>query len=140
MSNESIYPVKGQCQCGQVKFSLNAAPKLIIACHCKDCQKLSTSAFSITAIVNEHDIDITGDLNENSRVAASGNLNVGKFCPGCGNRIYHINPTAPEMIKFKAMSSLDDTSMVVPNMHVWTSEKQAWVAIPDDIQQFEKQR
>ena len=44
------------------------------------------------------------------------------------------------MIKFKAVTSLEDTRMIVPVMHVWTSEKQDWVVIPDGVQQFEKQR
>ncbi|MBD1577131.1 GFA family protein [Vibrio sp. S11_S32] len=142
MNNESvdIYPVKGQCQCGQVTFSLKAAPKMVIACHCKECQKLSTSAFSITTIVEASNIEINGVLHDSSRVADSGSVNVGKFCPGCGNRIYQINPVAPEMIKFKAAGGLDNTSMIIPNMHVWTREKQTWFTIPEGVQQFEKQR
>ncbi|OEF23277.1 GFA family protein [Vibrio rumoiensis] len=138
--NEVNYPVQGECQCGQVKFSLKAAPKMVIACHCKECQKLSTSAFSITTIVNRNDIDITGELHETSRVADSGNTNVGKFCPSCGNRIYQVNPADPEMIKFKAAGGLSDTRMIVPTTHVWTSEKQAWVTIPEGVQEFPKQR
>ncbi|MFH0266580.1 GFA family protein [Vibrio rumoiensis] len=134
------YPVKGQCQCGHVSFTLKAAPKMVIACHCKECQKLSTSAFSITSIVNADDIEINGELKTTRRVADSGNENVGYFCPSCGNRIYQLNPAAPEMIKFKAAGCLEDTRMIVPTMHVWTSEKQGWVIIPDDVQQFDKQR
>ncbi|MGO2418197.1 MULTISPECIES: GFA family protein [Vibrio] len=138
------YPVFGECQCGKIKFSLKAAPKMVIACHCKECQKLSTSAFSITAIVQQDDIDIDidieGELHETSRIADSGNTNIGKFCSGCGNRIYQLNPAEPTVIKFKAISSLSDTKMVVPTTHVWTSEKQSWVTIPEGVQQFEKQR
>ncbi|TVO35795.1 GFA family protein [Vibrio algivorus] len=139
MTNVS-YPVKGQCQCGSVNFILKAAPKAIIACHCKECQKLSTSAFSITCVVDAKDIDVQGELKQTSRLADSGNENVGYFCSGCGNRIYQLNPAAPELIKFKAAASLDNTRMIVPAMHVWTSEKQDWVVIPDGVQQFEKQR
>lgn len=138
--SEVKYPVLGECQCGKITFSLKAAPKMVIACHCKECQKLSTSAFSITAIVHQDDIDITGELHETSRIADSGNTNIGKFCSGCGNRIYQLNPADPTMIKFKAISSLSDTRMVVPTTHVWISEKQSWVTIPEGVQQFEKQR
>lgn len=134
------YPVKGQCQCGSVSFLLKAPPKMVIACHCKECQKLSTSAFSITCIIDAEAIEISGELKETSRVAESGNVNLGKFCPNCGNRIYQINPEAPEVIKFKAAGGLDNTSMIVPTTHVWTSEKQSWVIIPPDVQQFTKQR
>ena len=45
------YPIEGSCQCGGVKYTLLEAPMMVVACHCIECQKLSTSAFSITAIV-----------------------------------------------------------------------------------------
>ncbi|MFV0576619.1 MAG: GFA family protein [Vibrio sp.] len=138
--SEVTYPVHGKCQCGQVSFTLKAAPKMVIACHCKECQKLSTSAFSITSIIDAANIEITGELKETSRVADSGNTNVGKFCPNCGNRIYQMNPAQPEIIKFKANAGLDDASMMTPTTHVWTSEKQDWVILPEGVQVFEKQR
>ena len=78
------FPIKGSCQCGQVSYLLFAKPSLVIACHCKECQKLSTSAFSVTAIVASSAISFTGKLKETMRIADSGNTNIGKFCPECG--------------------------------------------------------
>ena len=86
---EAHYPIAGACQCGNVTFKLLAPPKAVIACHCKHCQKLATSAFSITAMVNTEDIEFSGKMNEWERLADSGNRNVAKYCPSCGNRIYH---------------------------------------------------
>lgn len=132
------YPIQGSCQCGGVTYRLLNAPTAIIACHCKACQKLSTSAFSITAMVDAADIEFEGEMAEWSRLADSGNTNSAKFCPTCGNRIYHFNPDQPDKIKLKP-ANLDDTSIIKPTAHVWVSEKQDWFTIPEGVKVFAKQ-
>ncbi len=132
------YPIDGSCQCGDVNYQLFAPPLLVVACHCKQCQKLSTSAFSITAMVKTESVTFRGDLKEWQRRGDSGNKNYAKFCPNCGNRIYHFDPDQPETIKLKA-SNLSDTRILNPSAHMWVSEKQAWYIIPDGVKQFDKQ-
>ncbi len=126
------YPINGSCQCGGVRYTLKAAPLAVIACHCKACQKLSTSAFSITAVVNSKDVEFEGEMAEWSRLADSGNTNAARFCPTCGNRIYHYNPAEPGKIKLKP-ASLDDTSILRPTAHIWLSQKQAWFEVPAGV-------
>lgn len=132
------YPISGSCQCGGVTYKLLAAPKMVVACHCKECQKVSTSAFSITAMVDVTDLDIQGELKDWSRVAESGNTAAAKFCPTCGNRIYHYDPANPSAIKLKP-SNLSDTRIIQPTVHAWVSEKQDWYQIPDGVKVFAKQ-
>ncbi|WP_104202869.1 GFA family protein [Billgrantia saliphila] len=132
------YPIKGSCQCGGVTYQLLEPPLKVFACHCKECQKLSTSAFSITAVVNADAVEFQGEMADWQRAAESGNINAAKFCPTCGNRIYHYNPNAPEKIKLKP-SNLSDTSIINPIVHVWVSEKQAWYTIPEGVEAYEKQ-
>lgn len=132
------YPVSVSCQCGGVQYQLLAEPLMVVACHCRECQKLSTSAFSITAVVAADAIRFQGEMSEWSRVAESGNVNGAKFCPTCGNRIYHFNPADPEKIKLKP-STLTDTSIINPIAHVWVSEKQDWYTIPEGVDVYEKQ-
>ena len=132
------FPVEGACQCGGVTYQLLAQPLIVVACHCRECQKLSTSAFSITAIVKSEDIIFHGEMKEWSRKADSGNTSGAKFCPTCGNRIYHFNPEDMSTIKLKP-SNLTDTSLIQPTVHAWVSEKQSWYTIPQGVQTFEKQ-
>ena len=136
--NDVTYPIDGSCQCGNIAYQLLEPPLLVVACHCKQCQKLSTSAFSITAVVNVESVKFSGDLKEWQRLADSGNKNYAKFCPNCGNRIYHFDPDRPDTIKLKP-SNLSDTRILNPSAHLWVSEKQAWIQIPDDVKQFDRQ-
>jgi hypothetical protein len=132
------YPVEGSCQCGQVTYSLLEPPLAIAACHCKQCQRQSTSAFSITALVHADAVRFDGELSEWSRVSASGNTTTAWFCPLCGNHIYHVNSGYPDSILLKP-ATLADTSLVKPTMHVWVSEKQAWFEIPPGVVVFDTQ-
>lgn len=136
--NDIQYPLKGTCQCGSITYQLAEAPIKVMACHCRQCQKLSTSAFSITALVKASALTITGELKFWERQADSGNTNGAAFCPNCGNRIYHYNPADPEHIKLKP-STLQDTRVIQPTMHVWVSEKQDWFVIPDGVDVHQQQ-
>jgi len=134
------YPIDGSCQCGQVTYRLFEPPKKVVACHCKECQKLSTSPFSVTALIAADAIEFQGELKEWSRVADSGNQNNAMFCPHCGNRVYHYNPAESETIKLKLKpTNLSDYSIFKPSAHVWVSEKQNWYQIPEGVKVFDKQ-
>jgi hypothetical protein len=40
-------PQTGGCQCGVIRYEITEAPQLIYKCHCVDCQRLTSSAFSM---------------------------------------------------------------------------------------------
>ncbi|MDO6424458.1 GFA family protein [Saccharophagus degradans] len=135
---EISYPLSGSCQCGGVTYTLNEPPLMIVACHCRECQKLSTSAFSITAMVKPEAVVFSGEMSDWSRSSDSGNISAAKFCPTCGNRIYHYNPDDSSTLKLKP-SNISDTRVINPTLHVWISEKQDWYQIPEGVKTFQKQ-
>ena len=119
-------PAKGRCQCGNVTYQVVEQPLATFCCHCLDCQKLSTSSFSISMFLNRSGFELlSGDLSMWERSAASGNITRCWFCPDCGNRIYHENPDVPGIVRLKP-GTLDDTSVLDPKGHVWTCREQPW--------------
>lgn len=44
-------PWRGGCRCGQVRLEVTEPPLLASACHCEGCQRMSSSAFSLTLTV-----------------------------------------------------------------------------------------
>lgn len=42
--------IQGECRCGQVMFESAKPAIMTSACHCTGCQKMSGSAFSLTAL------------------------------------------------------------------------------------------
>ena len=43
-------PLEGGCLCGATRFRVSTPPLIVNACHCRDCQKLTASAFSLTIL------------------------------------------------------------------------------------------
>ena len=132
-------PASGSCQCGHVTYEVTEQPVATAVCHCIDCQKLSAGAFSLTMYLKRSGFRLlSGDLKSWERPTHSGGVAVCWFCPDCGNRIYHENPGIPEFIRLKP-GTLDDTSVLRPQVSVWTCRRQPWLEHYADLPAFDKQ-
>jgi hypothetical protein len=131
-------PYTGGCQCGQVRYTLTAEPTRLVACHCKECQRQSGSAFGMSMLVQEASLTVTGQTKQFTRIADSGNENTGVFCPNCGVRIYHIPKYATGVLVLKP-GTLDDTSWLRPEYFVWMKSAQGWVPVPDGVKALQGQ-
>ena len=132
-------PFSGTCQCGEVKYRVTCEPVVTVACHCRDCQKLSASAFSLTMLIPEASFELlSGSLTVFERPADMGGSAVCYFCSTCGNRVYHENPQVPGLFRLKP-GGLDDTSIIQPQAHVWTSRAQPWFQFPEGVPVYETQ-
>jgi len=89
-------------------------------------------------MVDSSAVEFHGELKELRRVADSGNESIAMLCPSCCNHIYHLSPNHPDKIMLKP-SSLDDTSIINPTIHVWVREKQDWYQIPQGVTVFDTQ-
>ena len=52
-------PQDGSCRCGRVKLRISKAPLLSMACHCTGCQKMSSSAYSLSAAIPADGFEVT---------------------------------------------------------------------------------
>lgn len=52
----------GSCRCGAVSLTVTKTPVLTAACHCSGCQKMSSSAFSLTAMIPADGLKVTGEV------------------------------------------------------------------------------
>ena len=120
-------PLTGGCQCGAVRYAVSAPPLTVYACHCTECQRLSASAFGMSAPVPRDAISITsGEPRRWSRTAESGNVVTGVFCPDCGTRLLHESSGMQGLVVVKA-GSFDDTSWLHPVGHFWVKSAQPWL-------------
>jgi len=92
----------------------------------------------MSMIVPEASLHVTGRTKTFTRIADSGNENVGVFCPNCGVRIYQIPKHIQGVLVLKP-GTLDDTSWVKPSHFVWMSRAQGWVPVPGDVQALDGQ-
>ena len=128
----------GGCQCGAIRYRIDADPIVTYACHCTECQKASGSAFGLSMIFLATAFELTsGELAVYERETDAGGRLRCSFCRGCGNRIHHRPPESP-FLSLKP-GHLDDTSGLRPEAHIWVSSRPPWVEIPEDAPRHETQ-
>jgi hypothetical protein len=136
--NNMPAPYTGGCQCGSVRYAVTAEPIRLLACHCKECQRQSASAFGMSMPVKKDSLTVTGLTKQFTRIADSGNAVTGVFCPECGVRIYHVLQSAPDVASIKP-GTLDDTRWLRPDLFIWMKSTQGWVPVPDGVKTLEEQ-
>ena len=92
-----------------MRYVLTTEPIRLAACHCKEWQRQSGSAFGMSMLVKKDSLTVTGQTKQFTRVADSGNEVAGVFCPECGVRIYHAPKFVQDVLSLKP-GTLDDTS------------------------------
>lgn len=130
-------PISGGCQCGAVRYRITAEPIVFYLCHCRECQRQTSSAFGESLRLRANDLKIDGRLETVTRISEAGRMREGHFCPGCGVRIFHGTKESAE-INVKA-GTLDDTSWLVPAGHIWTRSMQRFMRLEADDLCYEGQ-
>ena len=130
--------IAGGCRCGAVRYTLavDALPA-VYCCHCLDCQTWSASAFTEQAPVRDGAIAVEGPVVEYAFTSPSGSTSRQFVCGTCHTRIYNTNTARPGLAIVRA-GTLDQSDRIVPRLHIWVKRKQPWIAIPDDVPQFEQ--
>src|SRR3954465_14679498 len=52
-------PMEGGCRCDRVRIRVTTSPLVTMACHCNGCQRMSSSAFSLTAMFFSDAFEVT---------------------------------------------------------------------------------
>ena len=132
-------PQAGGCLCGKIRYEITEAPVVVYTCHCADCQRLTSSAFSLVLLVNAGGFRlIESEPRLLQSVANSGRIKTRLVCPECGCWVCNIMNPDDGMRRVRA-GTLDDTSSLRPTLHFWTRNKQPWITLPDGDRVFETQ-
>ena len=124
----------GGCQCGKLRYEITETPQLVYTCHCTDCQRLTSSAFSIGVVVAETGFRLSGiEPRPLQRTADSGRVSTRFVCPECGSWV--CGTPRSGVVRVRA-GTLDDTSWLQPTRHIWTRSKQPWITLPASDQIF----
>jgi hypothetical protein len=120
------FPQEGGCRCNRVRFSLTQKPVITMACHCTGCQKMTASAFSLSALVPSSGFTVTmGD----PVIGGLHGVDRHYCCPHCMSWLFTRPNDVDEFINVRAVM-LDDANDYVPFMETWTSEKLPWASTP----------
>ena len=125
--------VNGGCRCGAVRYRL-AVERLpsSYACHCRDCQTWTGSAFSQQVVVAEDLLSLAGPVDLYELTSPSGRVSRQRVCGTCHTRIYNTNSARPGLAIIRA-GTLDESDALDVVAHIWVRRKQRWISIPDDV-------
>ena len=125
-------PLAGHCRCGDIQLRISAPPILTMACHCSGCQRMSASAYSLSAAIPTPGFAVTrgepvlGGLRDPELRHF--------FCPSCMSWMFTRPPEIvtrflPEFVNVRA-TMLEDVSWFSPFVETWTRAKLPWATTP----------
>jgi hypothetical protein len=131
--------VHGSCHCENLAFEADVDPEKAGICHCTDCQKLTSSAFSTFVPVPKAAFRLTrGTPKIYVKTAESGNRRAQAFCAECGTRIYASAVDEPQVFNVR-LGTLAERAALRPRVQVWCRSAMPWVAELGAIKQVAKQ-
>ena len=122
MTNNRSGPIglAGGCQCGDVRYRLDAVPSGTHICHCRMCQKASGGPF-IAAVPTSSFVVTRGALSifKSSDIAERG------FCAACGTPLTY--RSLPGQFVTVTLGSLDDPESVAPQTQYGAESRVSWL-------------
>jgi hypothetical protein len=105
-------------------------------CHCLNCQRQTGSAFVINLLIEADRVELLEGEPQPISVPRSGGKNQKVWrCPTCQTALYS-QYTSPK-VRFVRAGTLDDPSVVAPDVHIFTRSKVPWVNLPDSQPAFD---
>ena len=117
-----------RCSCGAITLSLPEPSKLVVACHCIDCQRRTGAPFGVGAFYPAETVIVSGTPKQFTRAAASGGKVHTYFCPNCGSSIYWKADNLSALIGV-AVGALADPKYPPPVRSIFEQSKHNWVQI-----------
>ena len=128
--NEHLWT--GGCVCGQVRYSVSGLLADVIACHCRECRRMSGHVFAATAASRDRfDITVATGLGwyQSSETSRRG------FCRTCGSSLFFDHGDA-EPIGIAA-GSFDGDPRLKLAAHIYVDEAGGYYPLDDGGARFD---
>ncbi len=118
-------PAEGGCRCGRVRIRITAPPLITAACHCTGCQKMSSSAFSLSAAMPLDGFEV---IQGKTVIGGLHGEAEHHFCGWCMTWMFTRADSMPFVNLRPTM--LDDPQWFVPYVETYAAEKLPWAVTP----------
>jgi hypothetical protein len=125
---------EGGCTCRHVRYRMTARPIFVHGCHCTWCQRETGAAFATNAMIEADRVELTGAEPPEvvDTPSASGKGQRIWRCPRCRVAVWSNYAGAGDKVRFVRVGTLDAGHGIAPDIHIFTSSKLPWVALPPD--------
>ena len=106
---------EGGCACRAVRYRLSEEPLIVHACHCRDCQHLTGSAFVINLWIERRFVEPSGAEPRFATLrAGTGQPHDVFFCGACSTTLWSRYHAPPGDTLFVRAGTLDDPRRCSP--------------------------
>lgn len=127
---------EGGCSCGEVRYRLTSEPMFVHCCHCLNCQRHTGTAFVINLLIEADRVELLkGAPLPITMPENGGSPNQIFRCPQCQVAVWS-EYGGRSQVRFVRAGTLDDSSAVSPNVHIFTRSKLPWVELPESVPSF----
>ena len=134
MATKPGFPAEGGCTCRSVRYRIATEPLFVHCCHCRWCQRETGASFALNAMIEADRVTLlAGEPELVDTPSASGKGQVIARCPKCRIAVWSHYAGAGPHVRFVRVGTLDDPDRLPPDIHIFTSSKQPWVVLPEDI-------
>ena len=131
--------LNGGCACGEVRYHLKRAPMFVNCCHCSWCQRETGASFALNSVIETCNVDVLqGKPELIDTPSSSGKGQQIARCPKCHVALWSHYAGAGHVLSFIRTGTLDNPGLLKPGAQIFTSTKQPWVVLPDDMPAFEE--
>lgn len=126
----------GGCTCRHVRYRIRSQPLFVHCCHCRWCQRETGSAFALNALLEADRVQLlAGEVEIVDTPSASGKGQKIARCPHCRVAVWSHYAGAGDAVRFVRVGTLDRPDTCPPDIHIFTSTKQAWLELPEGVRQ-----
>ncbi len=126
--------LRGECECGTVRYRVVDAFRYASNCHCSHCRAATGSAFKAFAGIERDKLELTDGV-DSLLVFGQEDLNNTR-CGACGSLLFSVVRDGAYV--HVAMGSLVDSPSIRPTEHIFVGSKAPWFEITDSLPQFEE--
>jgi hypothetical protein len=111
-------------------------PMFVNCCHCKQCQRLTGSAFVLNAIIETDRIAIEGDAPIRTDGPSESGVHDIYRCPRCQTALWS-DYRRRGWLAFVRVGTLDEPGALPPDAHIFTRSKLPWVNLDGGAPAFD---
>ena len=123
---------RGRCLCGNVRFETHGRHLWVAHCHCNSCRRHTGSA--VATFVGFAKDQVVYTRGERAFYESSPGVQRG-YCADCGTPMTYESDRHPGEIHVY-VCTLDDPDAFPPKLHVFYSERVAWMELEDDLPRY----
>jgi hypothetical protein len=122
---------EGGCTCRQVRYRMTSKPLIVHCCHCSWCQRETGAAFALNAMIESDRVQLLqGEVVVIDTPSNSGKGQRISRCPKCLVAVWSNYAGAGDALRFVRVGTMDEPGALPPDIHIFISTKQPWLALP----------